>query len=699
MLENKKIKTKLIITFGTVIAMFIVLSAVSVTGIKSLQSSVKNIDELRIPTAFASTRMTNDINSSLANLRGYMITGNDKFKQKRAHDWTDIDKAKTIQLELSKNWTNSSNVKQLEDFMLILEEFRVAQQLVEDTAHSSNEQPAKEILYTKAAPLGAQQIELITKIINEEFTLEATPERKNLLGIMADVRGSFAMSLASIRAYLLSGDKKFTDAFNKSWAVNEKRFNDLKNNISILSVNQKVNLNKFSNARSAFSPLPPEMFAIRDSDKWNMASYYLVSEAAPRAGKLMGILFGEVGEDGKRSEGMVENQKRLLTNDVESINEHVTMQEIWLVVLLLIGLAVAGASIFVITNALSLPIAGLVVQMSNISDKQYNFTVERTDQVDEIGDIARAVSLFRDNAKEADKLVEAQKKEDKVKLQRAERVEELVREFDTKSSATVATVASAATELSQSSESMSSVIAVANSKAGNVSTTSGETSSNVQTVASAAEELSASVGEIAEQLTKTTAVVNESVEKAESADVTANELSEAAVRIGTVVDLIRGIAEQINLLALNATIESARAGEAGRGFAVVAIEVKNLAGQASSAVEEIDKEVSSVQDVAANVVSVLQSIKEGVNNINEYTNNVSAAVEEQSSVTNEISSNMQVASVGVDSIVENVNGVTESIQTADHTAAEVLVAAQELSKQSESLSSDIQRFITDIKAA
>jgi hemerythrin-like metal-binding protein len=151
-------------------------------------------------------------------------------------------------------------------------------------------------------------------------------------------------------------------------------------------------------------------------------------------------------------------------------------------------------------------------------------------------------------------------------------------------------------------------------------------------------------------------------------------------------------------LALNATIESARAGEAGKGFAVVASEVKNLAGQASNAVEEIDQEVNQIQDVAQNVVEVLQKIKQGVGNINEYTSNITAAVEEQSATTQEIASSMQTASTGVATIVDDINTVTEATQKASETTNDVISSSKDLSDRARELYVKVNKFILDIKS-
>ncbi len=172
----------------------------------------------------------------------------------------------------------------------------------------------------------------------------------------------------------------------------------------------------------------------------------------------------------------------------------------------------------------------------------------------------------------------------------------------------------------------------------------------METVAAGAEELNASVKEIAESMVKSKETAEGAVERVDVADQSAHRLTEAAQAMGGIVDLINNITSQINLLALNATIESARAGEAGRGFAVVANEVKNLAGQAKGATEQISKEISGMRGISDDVVNALVAIKQSIDSVREYVTSTAAAVEEQSAVANEMSSNMQKAAAEASSL-------------------------------------------------
>jgi len=227
-------------------------------------------------------------------------------------------------------------------------------------------------------------------------------------------------------------------------------------------------------------------------------------------------------------------------------------------------------------------------------------------------------------------------------------------------------------------EEIANSITAAAQQATDSASASEQTSSSVQTVAAASEELVASIQEISRQVRVALEVSQSAVGEAERSSQIMSGLSEDAKTIGSVIELIDGIADQTNLLALNATIEAARAGEAGKGFAVVASEVKSLASQTSKATEEISSQVSSVQETTEDAVAAITKIMEVINNIGEIASSISTAVEQQQAVTNDISSNMQSAAQGVEL-------VTNSMQSISAATAQIDAATQNVRQASQSL--------------
>ncbi|MCP4001492.1 MAG: hypothetical protein GY727_11340, partial [Gammaproteobacteria bacterium] len=232
--------------------------------------------------------MQNGVNHSLAALRGWIILGKDQFKADRAKAWSEeLDKSLADLKRYSTNWTDQKNVERLNIIEKKLNDFKVYQQEIEDIAQTSDNTPALKILLDEAAPKAAIMIFNITRLIDLEAEQVATAERKALLGMMADVRGTTGVALANIRAFLLSGDEKFKRQYVNLWAKNTRRFDDLTDNATLLTTEQAKAFALFSSAREKFNPLPPQMFEIREGKAWNIANLWLGTKAAPTASAIM----------------------------------------------------------------------------------------------------------------------------------------------------------------------------------------------------------------------------------------------------------------------------------------------------------------------------------------------------------------------------------------------------------------------------
>ncbi|KPF87624.1 hypothetical protein IP70_01890 [alpha proteobacterium AAP38] len=367
----------------------------------------------------------------------------------------------------------------------------------------------------------------------------------------------------------------------------------------------------------------------------------------------------------------------------------------------MLGLAVAlaiGAGWSLISGVVK-PVRGMTDTMNRLARHELTVAVEGGDRGDEIGDMARAVQVFKDGLIEADRLAEAQRQEQAAKEARAVRVNDLIKAFDEQSSAVLRTVSSAATELDATAQSMSAIAEETNRQAAAAAAAAEQTTANVQTVAAAAEEMAASITEINTQVNRSKTISDRAYTEVRQTDNTVAGLAEAAGKIGAVVQLIQDIAGQTNLLALNATIEAARAGEAGKGFAVVASEVKALANQTAKATEEIAAQVSSVQQATDSSVSAIRSIGTTIQSVSEIGASIAAAMEQQGASTSEISRNVTQAATGTQEVSANVSQVTEAAAQTGASATQVLGAAKELAQQAEHLRARVEQFLADIRAA
>ena len=372
------------------------------------------------------------------------------------------------------------------------------------------------------------------------------------------------------------------------------------------------------------------------------------------------------------------------------------------VMLMIAAVSVVGAALFVwfyIGRNLVARLVGLEKTMTRLAAGDLSAEIEARSGGDEIGQMAEALSVFREGIVQANEAAAEKAREQEEKQRQAAVIDQLTQEFNQGATSALAAVSTAASRMKGSAEKMSLVAAQAKEQTGAVASASAQAAENVQTVAAATEELSSSITEISRQVGESSRIAAEAVEQVARSEVTVTELANAANRIGEVVALINTIATQTNLLALNATIEAARAGEAGKGFAVVASEVKNLATQTARATEGITAQVTAIQGSTQEAVDTIKGIGNIIDKMSEIATTVAAAVEEQGAATAEIARNIQQAAAGTQNVSNNIVGVSNAANQSGETASDVLESSDGLAAESEALSNEVGRFLARIKAA
>ena len=355
---------------------------------------------------------------------------------------------------------------------------------------------------------------------------------------------------------------------------------------------------------------------------------------------------------------------------------------------------------WLLTRRITRPLRRLEQRMQALATGELETEVPDSARRDEVGRMAQAVRVFRENALRVRALEQERAGlEAESETKRRADLARLMREFEDGVGAVARHVGETAVNIRDGAQSLTTTAAETMREGSAVGQAGDRAAMDVQTVASAAEELSASIGEIARQVSQSATIAQQAVGEMGRTDSSVRELAESAHRIGEIVALINGIATQTNLLALNATIEAARAGEAGKGFAVVASEVKALANQTARATEDIRVQIEGMQTATSEAVSAVRGITGTIGKISEIAGAIAAAVQQQGAATQEIANNVQHVSAGTREISESIGRVSTMAGRTGGEAERLLSAADTLSGQAGLLRTQVDGLLGAMRAA
>ncbi len=384
----------------------------------------------------------------------------------------------------------------------------------------------------------------------------------------------------------------------------------------------------------------------------------------------------------------------------------------------LIGIAIAFGSGALINTIVARPITKLAGQMRQLAGGDFEVAVHGVDRTDEVGDMARAVEVFRATSKEVEESrrialesekrefeqqqMHAQAQEEQRQRHQAERREAMMAladRFEQTVGQLVNQLEESAKQIRDGAHSVSSDVDNSIELMTDVVSAASQSSTNSTEVASAVEEMSLSIQEVSRQVASAAQVALEAANGARMTDNVVVELANTTKLTESMVNLIANVAGQTHMLALNASIDAARAGEVGLGFSVVASEIKTLADQTAKAADEIKNHIDHTVKTSDKAIETITQISKSIDEISGVATHISSALEQQSVTTAQIAQNTGQVASSSQLVTANLSTVKHGIDNSGSTARQALVAVESLEKQAEMMKQTSADFLREVRAA
>jgi methyl-accepting chemotaxis protein/CHASE3 domain sensor protein len=667
-LDNMKVAVKVAISSGSILALLLVSAGISVWGLTTAKDNFSTYRSLARQTAVAGSTQA-ELLSARIQVKDFILTGSE-HSVNEVHeriDAAEADLAAAMDLfsDPAQRELAQKVKKEIEDYRATfnsLQPLRVSRNQLVDVMNS----------------IGPDAERLLTTLMQAAES-EGNAHAAYSAGLT--LRNLMLARLYASR-FLVENGQEQVDRVNKELAELKKNLESL--NSSLVSGSQKTQVKELLTLVGSYETTFSEVARI-------------IAQRNVIIAETLDPLGGKAAADLDSIQSAANDaQDALGPQAAAEIDSALWIGVATAIVALVLGLVLS----FLVGRGIAKPVVAMTTAMNSLASGNFTTDIPGRGRRDEVGTMAEAVQVFKDNALEVKRLQDEQEAQKvRAEAEKKAAMEKLANDFQSSVGGIIELLSSATTELQSTAESMSATAEETNRQSTAVAAASEQASRNVQTVASAAEELSASITEISRQVSTSSDVAGRAVDQAERTNKQVEGLADAAQKIGEVINLITGIAEQTNLLALNATIEAARAGEAGKGFAVVASEVKNLATQTAKATGEISQQISGIQSATSEAVEAIKGIVKTISEISQISTSIASAVEEQGAATGEISNSVLEAAAGTREVSSNIVNVSQAAGETGSAATQVKASSGQLAKQSDDLKVAVEKFLTAVRAA